>query len=767
MPKYLTNTTFFNDGLGTYIANGVVQTNKFISNGDVVLSGVIQNGSNYIRFNDQYQFIDIDHNMHIYGTGYIDWQGTTYNIGEILSAFVGTGTISPYPSITYNSTTGETTFTGTLIFPNSSIASGAIINNDFLTYSTNQNVSGQKTFSGTQIFSTIQLNGDLIVNSGGTTLSNSNLSKIQYISGLASDLNTRLNTDETNITTLQTKTTGLSYSGTTTSISNTLSSSTFTVSTSINGTTKAVFDNILLYCNSLSENVQTAIITNSTNISTLQTKTQYISSTSLNTTITNTTNLTDVVFSTSINGATKLVFDNVMLYCNSLSGNVQTAINSVNSNITTNTNDISTLQTKTQYISSTSLNTTITETLNTNNLVFSKLNTLPASYFTGINANIQDSITDAVNKANAAQGSANNAIDKASTAQNKADSAYNLALGAQTTASSAFTLAGTAQATAAGALALAGTAQSSANTANTGLATLNTTVDGIEVDVGELQVKTTQMSYNSATSRTTIDQTLYSPNLEIGNLTSGFTQTQNSPITIIGILTCDNAVNINGTLYLENNNSMIIEGIINQNTGNAGTNLFQAPTTFFGNVIMSGTSATINATTTQIGTSAASNFNCNSTATFGGDITMSITKKLTLKNIVPILLDSIYFGGEAGGYLNDDVVFNMKIEANRPVAINNTFQVGTTITRNTSNSYTTTTLLDANTGMTLTSPTILITAPLVNIGQLTATSITLNSSGVYIGQLLGSNYLYGTTYVQNLYSASGILGMAGQVFQQF
>jgi hypothetical protein len=317
----------------------------------------------------------------------------------------------------------------------------------------------------------------------------------------------------------------------------------------------------------------------------------------------------------------------------------------------------------------------------------------------------------------------------------------------------------------------AGTVAAGAATTASGAATavedLALIVEDHTENLIALNNKTSQIQYNSATDRTTIYQTLYSATFELTTLASGFNQTANEQITLAGILTCNGAVNINGTLYLENNNSMIIEGIINQNTANAGTNLFQAPATFFGNVIMSGTNATINATTTQVGTSSASNFNCNSTASFGGDITMLSTKNLRLKNIVPILLDSIYFGGEAGVHLNDDVVFNMKIEANRPVAINNTFQVGTTINRNTSNSYTTTALLDANTGMTLTSPTILITAPLVNIGQLTATSITLNSSGVYIGQLLGTNYLYGTTYVQNLYSASGILGMAGQVFQQF
>jgi hypothetical protein len=52
-----------------------------------------------------------------------------------------------------------------------------------------------------------------------------------------------------------------------------------------------------------------------------------------------------------------------------------------------------------------------------------------------------------------------------------------------------------------------------------------------------------------------------------------------------------------------------------------------------GNVIMSGANTTINSATTQIGLNATNNFNCNSTASFGGDITMLINKNLRLRNI--------------------------------------------------------------------------------------------------------------------------------------
>jgi hypothetical protein len=109
----------------------------------------------------------------------------------------------------------------------------------------------------------------------------------------------------------------------------------------------------------------------------------------------------------------------------------------------------------------------------------------------------------------------------------------------------------------------------------------------------------------------------------------------------------------------------------------------------------------------------------------------------------------------------------MKIEANRPVQISNTCQIGTTVNRNTLTSYNTTTILDSNTGMTLTTPTIGITSPSVTIGQNGVTVITVNGSLVQIGQTLGINYLYGTTYVQNLYSTTGVIGAVGNVFQQF
>jgi hypothetical protein len=448
---------------------------------------------------------------------------------------------------------------------------------------------------------------------------------------------------------------------------------------------------------------------------------------------------------------------------------LNTALSPINSNI-------STLQTNTQYISSTSLNTNILNNTNVSDLfISSKINGFLKGDFNNVitqcsslTSNCQQQITDAQNTANSGVSKADSAQATANTAKTNADNAQN-------TANSALALAGVANGAAVGAAAIATGAASVAAGAASGVTALETQVDLIETDVTELQVKCTQLSYNPLTSRTTISQTLNSPFLEIGNLTSGFTQTATDQITLAGLLRCNNRVEINNTLELVNNNSIIVEGIINQDNAtppNSGVNQFQAPTNFNNNVIITNTSTSINSATTQIGTNAVSTLNCNATAEFGGDITMLTNKNLRLKNIVPILLDSIYFGGEAGVHLNDDVVFNMKIEANRPVQISNTCQIGTTINRNTLTSYNTTTILDSNTSFTITTPTIQITAPLVSIGQADATSITLNSSGVYIGRLLGTNTLYGTTYAgniyaTNLYSATGVLGMVGSVMQQF
>jgi hypothetical protein len=771
MPKYcssklLTNTTFFSDNLGSYIANGQIETNKLTTNGDIILTGSITNGSNSITFTENTLYTNIEENFFIHGTGLIMYNGVNYNIGQILSAFVGGGTIAPYPSITYDSSLNTTTFTGLLLFPATSISSASINNSDFATISTSQTLSN-KTFSGTTIFSSIQLNDNLIVNAGGTTILNDNLALINFLSGTSTNINTRFTTNETNISGVQTKTTGLSYNlsqTTTTCTGRFIFNQTPTMAGSLR------IDASLLVGTQGNITITNAQLQLIPDIGSLNSKTQYLTFTTNNSTFSQTLNANNFNFTGNINNTfSKIQFDNAINFSKSATSDLQTQINSINTDL-----DNYALQSALQAILDDKIGTLIyyepTDFTIVNNFLTNgelqytpdgstKINLIPIitsnqNKLTSVSWNSQYQYLDIANNCH---------IFGKLQLGNYADIEYSLnAVIIAEGVTAGFTATNT---------------TAIAFIVGTTLPAMQLEIDGLGITVGDhsgdissLQQKTSQISYNSTTDRTTISQILYSPYLEVGNIESGFNQTTNEQVTFTGLLRCNNRVEINNTLELVNNNSIIVEGIINQDNAtppNSGVNQFQAPTNFNGNVIMTNTSTSINATTCQIGTNAVSTLNCNSTASFGGDVTMLTNKNLRLKNIVPILLDDIYFGGEAGVHITDDVIFNMKITANQPLQINNTCQIGTTISRNTLTSYTTTTILDANTGMTLTTPTIGITSPLVSIGQNGVTVITINGSLVQIGQTLGVNTLYGTTYIQNLQSLTGVIGSIGSVMQQF
>jgi hypothetical protein len=667
---------------------------------------------------------------------------------------------------------------------------------DLVTLSTNQTISGVKSFSGTQVFSSIQLNSDLIVNSGGTTITNSQLQLIPNIS-----------TNTTDINALKTKTTNISYNptGTMTTFTGSLTFPNNSISrAAVSGgavdlgtaqtitaqkTMSALFtctNNLRLDGSLLVGTAGNVILTNATlqKIAYLSNVTSdinatfnnYVLTTALNTTLANyvlssalTTTLNNYVLSsaltTTLNNYVLTTALNTTLNSYVLSTALTTTLNnyvlttalntklndyvlitSMSNYITSSNLSEYALLSLVQYISSTSLNTTILHTTNVTDLLISAtINGFSKGDFNNV-------ITQCSSLSSNCQNQINDAINKASSAQNKADTAKTNADNAQNTANSALALAGVANGAAVGAAGIATGAASVAAGAASGLTTLTTTVEGIETDVTALQLKTTQISYSLATSRTTISQTLYSPNLEIGNLTSGFTQTATDQITLAGLLRCNNRVEINNTLELINNNNIIVEGIINQDNAtppNNGVNQFLAPTTMSGNVILSGANTTINSANTQIGLNAANNLNVNSTTAFGGDVSLIAAKNLRLKNIVPILFDDIIFGDSVTNS-TDDVIFNMQMVANRPVTLNHTLQHGTTLNRYSSTAYNTTSFIDANVNINLTSPIINLSAPQVNIGQ-----------------LLGTNYLYGTTYVQKLYSATGVVDAVGQVFQQW
>jgi hypothetical protein len=330
MSKSLSGINIISDNAGTIISGGVVNTNEVITKsitdtGNIYMDGGIFNGSNSITFNEPYQFVDIQHNLHVYGTMLLDYQGSTLNVGQLLAAGGGGGGGSTaYPSITYDSATGVTTFTGALVFPSQSILSNAIINSDFITLGTTQNVSGSKTYSTQQTFSNnIRLDGSLLLNSAGLVLNNSNLQKIQWLSNVSSDI-------AASISSLSTKLTAISYaagSPNITTIADKLQGSVISFSNTLNGVSSTTFG----YISTLSSNAENRLVSNANDIQVLKDCTRNLTATSsastfANTLNTSTLNASTFVFSNTINNISVLDFSNVMMYCKSLTSDCQNQI---------------------------------------------------------------------------------------------------------------------------------------------------------------------------------------------------------------------------------------------------------------------------------------------------------------------------------------------------------------------------------------------------------------------------------------------------------
>jgi hypothetical protein len=339
MPKYLTNTTFFSDNLGTYIANGHITTNQITTNGNIYLSGAIQNGSNFISFNEQYQFTDFNHNIHVYGTMLVDYNGTTYNVGAYIASGAGGGG-GGYPSINYNSTTGETTFSGILIFPSNSISSASINNSDFITIATNQTITSSKTYTLQQFFQgNISLQGSILLNSG-ITLTNTQLS---YLDGMTANIQTQISnrvskTGNETIAGIKTFSSPIVSSGA--SITTNTIPITSVVGTAVDlgsyqiisglkqfSTTPIITSNLRLDGN-LSLGGATVTVSNAQlqripDIGTLNTKTTNITFATNTTSVSNTLSSSVFSFSSSINGFSSANFNTAIDYSRTLTSNSQ------------------------------------------------------------------------------------------------------------------------------------------------------------------------------------------------------------------------------------------------------------------------------------------------------------------------------------------------------------------------------------------------------------------------------------------------------------
>lgn len=736
--KSMSNTISFNDNNGTYIANGIVTTNEvdvngninlsgsidtsgnIIANGtitsnntitanqvdvngDVNLTGSIVNGSNAIYFNEQYQFIDIPNNSHIYGTFFLDYGGVTYNVGDIISQGTS-GTYASYPSITYDASTNTTTFTGAIVFPVTSIDSTSINNSSFLTLTTNQNVSGSKTYSVSQIFtSDLRLDGALVLNTNTLSIPNSTLQKLQYISTISSDI-------QTQVTALQTKTTNISFAGSTTTFTGTL-----------------VFP-----AGSIPTNRITGVAINTNSVQ------------SINATKT---------FTVDQNFSANLQLDGnlVLLSGSSITQSQLGFLTALSSSVQNQLDDV---KLKTINQSSSGSSTTFTGNLIGDSIVFNTfLNTVSPTtfnYISDLTSSAQFQINAVDTKANNAQNAANTAQGTANSAQSDATSALNTANTAKNTADAAAGTAAGAVATATGAATAAGiagtlatAAASSAAGANSRCTALETRVDDHDGDIGALQVKTTRMSYNSATSKTTITNTLQASTFQLSSLNSGFDQNIVADITIRG------ETEIKNTLSITDGYGLNVDGGIQQldNTANAFNGTISANNNF----TSSGAQTNLNSTAVQIGLSSLETLSVNSLATFNNDVTIVTNKKLTLKNIVPHGLDDLYFGGETGAYQNYNCYFDMKATFYQKVTIIDEVAIGTLAFRAPLTSYNDTISLDASTTIDIAASTMLtIGAPINNIGL-----------------VIGVNYLRGITYISNLATTSGVINAVNSAIQQF
>jgi len=685
MPKYLTNQTFFNDNRGTYIAEGVVTANKIVSKGDVQVNGNIVHGLQSFVFDDVYNFINVPYNFHVFGVLFVEYNGVTYNVGQYIASGSGGGGGS-YPSITYNSGTNTTTFTGAMVFPANSISSASIDNSDFMTKTTSQTISGTKSYSVQQIFlGNIRLDASLVLNNNSLTISNATLQKIQYLSTVSSDV-------QTQITALQTKLTDVSFvsgSPNVTSVANKLQTSVLAFSTTLNGVSTTTYG----YISTLSSNAQTQLTANANSIQTatndiqvLKDQTRNLSATSTQSTFSQTLNSAIFTFGTTINGFTSADFSNAITNSSSLTSSAQSQLTA--------------LQNKTQYLTYSTNNSSFSNTLNSSTFVFTNsINGYSTTSFTTTLDYCRTLTSDAQTQINAVVATATTAL-----AGSTANTAT-LAVLTTTTLPAMSALIAT-------------------NTANI------TTAQG---DITTLQQKTQTLSYSNATTVTSISGICNLSTLRFTSLDSGFTQITNSPIVIIG--TCEHR---NG-LSISNGFGISCDGGIVQNNNSANT--FNGSVSCIRDFTTSGTNSNLNSSNIQIGTSTASALTINSTQTNNGDINLVATKKLVLKNIVPLNLEDIYFGGTAGAYSNYNVNFNMKAVFNENVNTFSNVTLGSNAFRYPFNSYNDSFTVSANTSVSL-------TAPIVSLGQ-----------------TFGATTVYGSLVCGNIYSLTGTISSASAVYQ--
>lgn len=208
--------------------------------------------------------------------------------------------------------------------------------------------------------------------------------------------------------------------------------------------------------------------------------------------------------------------------------------------------------------------------------------------------------------------------------------------------------------------------------------------------INGLNQKTTGISYNNTTSITSIASTCSLNVLRLTTLNSGLTQDENQPVVFIGTTRFRNGVRIS-------------DGFGFDVSGNGE----------FGGSVTCNSGFTCNGTNANISTT---NLTVNSLSTFSNDMTISSTKKLVLKNIVPHNLDNIFIGGETAAYSTYTTNFNTKAVFNEPLNTYSSVIFGSNAFRSPLTSYNDTFSVDASTSATITSANIAVNSPAINIG---------------------------------------------------
>ena len=277
------------------------------------------------------------------------------------------------PINTFNNTlnlNGSLKINNTLIVPQSTLFKLEYLQNVSSDIQNQINAINGVTLAGSNIFTAlnqftnnIRLDGSLIVNNNGTTLTNSTLNKIQYLSNVSSDVNTSLTNLNTSVSTLNTKTTKMSYMSVgginTTTILDGLISQTFSFTGTINNISTTTFG----YLSGVTSSIQ-AQINNFSGVSL-----------SANNSFTGSNTFANITFTGTLNNIIPTVFS----YLSNLSGNIQDQFN--------------TLATKLTAIS---YSTSTTTTTITNSINFTgSLNTISATtfgYLSGLTGAIQDQL---------------------------------------------------------------------------------------------------------------------------------------------------------------------------------------------------------------------------------------------------------------------------------------------------------------------------------------------------------------------------------------